>query len=125
MDPPYPGQGNPVPDDVGRGYWIYESIAWLDTQSQNAAPPGPSGQIALDSVRQESGIKFEAARVAAAMQISVDRLLEANKLGKLKLSNWTVDPRPGDQRAMRFRLSFDSHYFEITIGISGTKMGSA
>jgi len=121
--PPYPGQGTAIPKEMGNGDWIYLNIAFLDLDDPTTAVPGPTGQVDLEPVRK-SAVRFGAAQVAAAMGISVRNLMRANRKGKLALASQPVS-KPGVSSAMRFRLSFDQYFYEITSGISEDKMGSA
>ena len=122
----YPGQGKPVPASMGHGAWIVEDIFFLDTDDQPTAPPPLKRQIDFSSVLSPSGKhchRFVAAQVADALGIAVDDLMEANRLGKVRIADELVPPRPGEEKTVRIRISLDDRWFQFTVGMHQT--GSA
>jgi hypothetical protein len=64
----------------------------------------PTGTVDLGIIRQlpsgGSCVAFSVARVSGAMVIRVERLMEANKAGKLAATNWVVPSKPADSHAL-------------------------
>lgn len=123
----YPGQGTNIPESLGRGAWVVEPFIYLSLDDAATVAPPPSGQIdlggLLPTAAGNKALKFGAARIASVMGITVDQLIQANRSGKLQVTNWVIPPKPGDLRTMRFRFTLDGRVFEITSGIA--KMGRA
>src|SRR5882757_8677874 len=118
MKPPYPGQGNSLPRSLGKGQWVVHNAIYLSDEPFTALPARlKQSSLVIRSLPDGSnGLCFDATHVATVMRISVEDLLEANQAGKLAVSNWEVTPKPGDHKAMRYRLSLDVRHFDATIG---------
>jgi len=93
---------------MGKGQWIVENLASISTGDVNLAglPPEVRSELV------EFGyVHFEAAKVAAAMGVTIEELLQANETGQLRLENKSNTPGPG----MLFRLSFGNSFCVISI----------
>jgi hypothetical protein len=105
---------------MGHGQWIIENMLLLTVGGADPGPPPPEGTVdgraIIVSPSGHRCVRFEAARVAGAMAIGSAHVLKTNSRGKLAARCWEVAPKPGDIRAMRFRLSFGKCWFEITLG---------
>jgi hypothetical protein len=119
---PYAGQGRRLPEYLGKGSWVIENLVYLSLDDKETAAPPSTGKIdsggVLTSLTGRHAIKFGAAGVAAAMGIPVEELMEANRKGLLLLTNAVVPPKPGTEKAMRFRLEYQETRFEITLDLS-------
>lgn len=120
--PPFPGQRKPVPENIGRGFWIAEDVAYLSTddthdgreETIHLMPPLPDGT---------SPYVFSASMVASAFRIPVDFLLAANGAGKLGLVpvDHEFAPRQDGSFILKFRflLGHDTADFDVVTSEAG------
>ena len=109
MEPPYPGQGKPIPPELGEGDWVVENRIFLTTNDL------PNSPIQMSHAGNDC-FRFQASRIARVMGISVPDIIQANRDGKLGVTNKTIDPRPGTSGAMRFRFVLGVRSFVFTVG---------
>ena len=112
---PFPGQGKPIPEALGKGEWIFENVIFLSIAETafGLDPPSAQGRVGRNEfVQSPSGkecIRIDAGVIAKTMGLSVDELLAANRSGKLMAANKIAAPR-------RFKLTLGELSCEVTIG---------
>ena len=120
--PPYPGQGHGVPASMGKGQWVIENAIFITADGPDLGRPPPEGRTdPRATVKAPNGnmaFRFEAAQIAAEMNIKTATVLKANRAGELAVSWTKIPPRPGSLYAVRFSFSFKGRSFAISVGFA-------
>jgi hypothetical protein len=108
MNPPYPGQGEPIPEHLGKGTWIIRHMAILfdDSEPDNRTaemratlpPTGASPNPVL---------AFNAPGIAALARVAVEDMIEANRNQRLQISNQLLPSTSDGVHTMRFFFTLD------------------
>jgi hypothetical protein len=117
--PPYPGQGEPIPANLGKGSWIVRDLAILfddphpdnPTAEMNAALP-PTG------VSTNPVLTFNAPGIAALTQVSVDDVIQANKNRTLQIGNQIVRSTADGIHTMRFYFTINGKTSAFTADVT-------
>jgi hypothetical protein len=103
MNPPYPGQGEPIPSYMGKGTWIVRDLAIL---FDDAEPGNPTAEMraALPPIGASMNpvFAFNAPGIAALAGVPVDDVIEANRSKTLQLGNQHLRSTPDGIHTMRF-----------------------
>jgi len=108
MPIPLCGQGRPLPSDFGyKGEWILESRIFLfvPINTQNSDSMAAQFTSYINYGRDDWMVGFDATQLAAAIGITIDELLEANRSQRLTLEGavpgTTGDGAPAKQYTFR------------------------
>src|ERR1700761_3723115 len=95
INPPYPGQGEPIPSHLGRGTWIVRDFAILFDDAQ---PSDPASEMrpALAPIGASPNpiLAFNAPGIAALAGVPVAHLVELNRKKALQISNQILRSAP-------------------------------
>lgn len=108
MNPPYPGQGEAVPENLGRGTWIVRDLAILFDES-DATSPSSEMRAALPPTGRSPNpvLAFNAPGIAALAHVSAQDVIDANKARTLQISNQILRSAPDGTHTMRFYFTID------------------
>ncbi len=119
MNPPYPGQGEPIPDRFGRGRWIVRNLAILFDES-DAANPVSEMRAALPPVGVSANpiLAFNAPGIAVLAGVSTQDVIDANKAGTLQISNQILRSAPDGTHTMRFYFTIGGRTCAFTADVA-------
>ena len=103
INPPYPGQGEPIPENLGRGTWIVRDLAILFDEAASADPSSEM-RAALPPIGVSANpiLAFNAPGIALLAGVSTQHVIDANKAGTLQISNQILRSAPDGTHTMRF-----------------------
>lgn len=103
MSIPLEGQGTPLPAGFAyRGAWILEPRMFLYIEDAPLAlASGPRFSVLLNTNRDDWCFGFDAAQLAAALDVTVEALFEANQARTLTLEKIEADTPGGENATMK------------------------
>ncbi len=122
MNPPYPGQGEPIPQHLGQGTWIVRDLAIL---FDDAHPSDPAAEMraALPPIGASPNpvLAFNAAGIAALAGVPTAQVIEVNKKKTLRIGNQILRSAPDGTHTMRFFFTIDGHTCAFTADVAPTR----
>lgn len=115
-DPPYPGQGTPLPEALNLdGQWVHEGRAFLFVSSSSGTQDQLLGLEDNDGTTAEG---FDANVIAEKLGVSIASLLEINRLKQLRLV-WSAIGTIGSARST-IRVEIQTPTTGIIFNVSRT-----
>ena len=121
------GQGKELPSSFAyRGQWILESRIFLfvPDEVQSGDPTAPQFTPFINYGRDDWIVGFDARQLAAAIGITIDELLEANRAQRLTLERAETGTTGEGATAKRYTFCVGDKEGSLTIA-SPTRFGSA
>lgn len=119
INPPYPGQGEPIPPHLGSGTWIVRDLAIL---FDDAHPGDPAAEMrpALPPIGASANpiLAFNAPGIAALAGVPAAHVVDVNKKKALQISNQILRSAPDGTHTMRFFFTIDGHTSAFTADVA-------
>lgn len=119
--PPYPGQGEPIPANLGKGTWIIRDMAVL---FDGPHPDDPTAEMraVLPPTRASMNpiFAFNAPGIAALARVTPDVVIEANRKGTLQIQNQILRSSNDGLHTMRFYFTIDGKTSAFTAQVATT-----
>jgi hypothetical protein len=120
FNPPYPGQGEPIPTHLGRGTWIVRDLAILfddalptDPASEMRPTLPPTGASSANPI-----LAFNAPGIASLAGVSVAHIVEVNRKKTLQIQNQILSSSPDGTHTMRFYFTIDGRTCAFTADVA-------
>jgi len=116
--PPYPGQGEPIPSNLGKGSWIVRDMAILFDDDE-AGAPGAEMRAALPPTGNllNPVLAFNAPAIAALVRMPADEVIRANRSRTLQLGNQLLRSSPDGVHTMRFFVTINGKTSAFTAAV--------
>jgi hypothetical protein len=116
--PPYPGQGEPIPANLGKGAWIVRDMAILFDEAE-AEGPSSEMRAALPPTGTAANpvFAFNAPGIAALAQLPPEEIIRANRSRTLQIGNQLLRSTPDGIHTMRFFFTIDGKTSAFTADV--------
>ena len=119
--PPYPGQGEPIPANLGKGTWIVRDMAILFDDSGMGAPTSEMrAALPPTGASMNPVLAFNAPGIASLMQLPVEIVIRANKNRTLQIENQLLRSTTDGIHTMRFVFVIEGKTSAFTADIVAT-----
>jgi len=106
--PPYPGQGEPIPANLGKGTWIVRDLAIL-FDDYEAGSPAAEMRATLPPMGASINpvFAFNAPGIATLAHVPVEEIIQSNRSKTLQIGNRILRSTPDGVHTMRFFFTID------------------
>jgi hypothetical protein len=116
--PPYPGQGEPIPANLGKGTWIVRDLAIL---FDDPHPDNPTAEMRAVLPPMNASMNpvfvFNTPGIASLARVSTEEVIRANRNRSLQIGNQLLRSTTDGIHTMRFFFTIDGKTSAFTADV--------